>query len=311
MLSKDSTYRGRFAPSPTGPLHFGSLYTAVASYLQAKANDGKWLLRIDDLDSFRCKAEYTNKILHTLEQYQLEWDESVFYQRSRYDAYQQALNTLEQQNILYPCQCSRKDLSERHVRNGIYDGYCLNHPIIPNKAYSVRLKLPQTNISFTDAVQGTTQQRLQAQVGDFIMFRKDEIHAYHLAVVLDDHEQNITQVLRGYDLLHSTYRQIFLQQLLNIPTPDYAHIPVVNGPGGAKLSKQTFAEDVSLSPVRQTLISVLTHLSLKPPKELLTYRPHEILKWAVRHWSLKNISPETAIPFNHSLIGLYVITLFQ
>ncbi len=164
---------------------------------------------------------------------------------------------------------------------------------------SLRIKLPQTTISFIDTIQGETEQQLIKQVGDFVMFRKDHVYAYHLAVVLDDHEQGITEVLRGYDLLDSTYRQILLQQLLKIQTPKYAHIPVINGADGAKLSKQTFADDVSLLPIEQTLLRVFEHLNLKPPKELSQSQPREILQWGINHWSLDNIQAETCIPFHH------------
>ena len=297
MPLKDSSYRGRFAPSPTGPLHFGSLYTAVASYLQARSKNGKWLLRIDDLDPFRCKSEYTTQILNTLEQYKLEWDESVFYQSSRCNAYQQALNRLQQLNLLYPCQCSRKGLAARHVKDGVYDGYCLTHDTNPNTASSLQIRLPNTKLSFFDAVQGQTIQDLKQCVGDFVMFRKDQVYAYHLAVILDDQAQDITEVLRGHDLLDSTYRQIHLQQLLNVPTPNYAHIPVISGLDGAKLSKQTFAEDVSISPPRETLINVFKHLNLNPPSELVSHDLQTILEWGTNNWSLDKVQDLTSIQF--------------
>ncbi len=295
MINISSGYRGRFAPSPTGPLHFGSLYTAVASFLQARSNDGQWLVRIDDLDPFRSKQEYSSLILKTLEQYHLAWDEDVFYQSSRHEAYSQALNTLKQQQLLYPCQCSRKDLAKRLFKNNLYDGYCLKHKPPANIATSLRIKLSNKSITLKDIVQGTSQQNLAKQVGDFIIFRKDHIYAYHLAVVLDDHEQKITDVLRGYDLLDSTYRQIYLQQRLQIETPTYAHIPVISGADGAKLSKQTFASDVSLSPVRETLVNVLRHLNLNPPKELTASTPVDILNWAISEWSLTKIEPKASI----------------
>lgn len=273
------------------------MYTAVASFLQAKSNNGQWLLRIDDLDTSRCKTEYTRRIIHTLETYGLEWDGAIFYQSTRGDAYRYALSALQEQKLLYPCECSRKDLLGRHARNGVYDGYCLNHPTHPLKETTLRLKLPNKTIGFVDAVQGATEQDLVKHVGDFVMRRKDKVHAYHLAVVLDDAEQGITEVLRGYDLLDSTYRQIFLQQLLGINTPSYAHIPVINGPDGAKLSKQTFADDVLLLPINATLVNVLRHLNLNPPKELALSTPNDILQWGIKHWSLSNITPTPSIYF--------------
>jgi len=292
----DLGYRGRFAPSPTGPLHFGSLYTAVASFLQARSNAGKWLVRIDDLDPFRCKQQYSTTILNTLEQYGLTWDEQVFYQSSRHDAYKSALDELTQRQLLYPCQCSRKDLANRQCHN-IYDGYCLTHTLEANQPTSLRIKLPNESVCLTDLVQGTSKQDLKKHVGDFVMFRKDFVYAYHLAVVLDDHTQGITEVLRGHDLLNSTYRQIYLQQLFQLNTPYYAHIPVISDANGAKLSKQTFASDVSLSPVRETLINVLEHLNLSPPTALLESKPADILNWGVENWSLNKITPTNSIFF--------------
>ena len=290
-------YRGRFAPSPTGPLHIGSLYTAVASFLQARAQHGKWLLRIDDLDPFRCKASYSQKILHTLERYGLHWDEQVLYQSSQHGSYREALNLLRQQKYLYPCVCSRKDLTQRQLSNGVYDQHCLNQPLSNSQAYAMRIKLNADNTFFEDLVQGAQQQSLKKQVGDFIVFRKDQVFAYHLAVVVDDNKQQVTEVLRGYDLLDSTFRQIYLQHLLGIEQVNYAHIPTINDSTGAKLSKQTFASDISLSPVRQTLIRVLDYLNLNPPKELLDLEPDAILNWATNEWSISKIKPQKSIDF--------------
>lgn len=295
MVNLNSSYRGRFAPSPTGPLHFGSLYTAVASFLQARSNKGQWLVRIDDLDPFRSKQEYSTLILKTLEQYSLTWDEDVFYQSSRQEAYRHALNDLNQHQLLYPCQCSRKDLAKRLIKNNIYDGYCLNNKPTADVATSLRIKVSGESITLKDLVQGTSQQNLTKQLGDFVIFRKDHVYAYHLAVVLDDHEQNISDILRGYDLLDSTYRQIYLQQQLQIATPSYAHIPVISGADGAKLSKQTFASDISLAPVRETLVNVLAHLNLNPPKELIACTPIEILDWAINQWSLDKLQAKDSI----------------
>jgi len=295
LTTKKTDYRGRFAPSPTGPLHMGSLYTAVASFLQARAMHGQWLLRIDDLDPFRCKATYSQQILHTLELYGLYWDEQVLYQNKRHDSYRAALDNLQQQDLLYSCQCSRKDLAQRQLTHGVYDQHCLNQPHSATQAYALRIKLNADRISFNDKVQGLQQQSLKKQVGDFILFRKDQVFAYHLAVAVDDNAQQVNEVLRGYDLLDSTYRQIFLQQLLGIEPPNYAHIPTINDRSGVKLSKQTFAPDISLLPVRQTLIHVLSYLNLKPPKELFDLEPSAILNWATDKWSLSKIKPKASI----------------
>jgi len=297
LVVLDSAYRGRFAPSPTGPLHYGSLYTAVASFLQARSKGGKWLVRIDDLDPVRCKQKYSSKILSTLEQYGLTWDEAVFYQHSRQDVYSRALDQLAERQLLYPCQCSRKVLANRGVLAGVYDGYCLTHTPIPNQPSALRIRLANKQISLTDAVQGLSQQDLRTHVGDFVMFRKDQVYSYHLAVILDDDTQGVTEVLRGHDLLDSTYRQIHLQQLLHMQTPKYAHIPVISDANGIKLSKQTYASDISLSPVKETLINTFGHLNLNPPRELLASNMADILNWGVKHWSLERIQPKEALSF--------------
>lgn len=289
-------YKGRFAPSPTGPLHLGSLYTAVASYLQAKANNGAWLLRIDDLDPLRCHQKHSDLILKTLEKFGLEWDESVFFQHSRATAYQEALNLLKSNNLIYPCSCSRKQLQRRNANDNslIYDQHCLLHPP-SNSTTAQRVHLPKTKLSYNDLVQGIIEQDLKNTVGDFIVSRKDHIFAYHLAVVVDDEKQGITEILRGYDLMESTPRQILLQQLLGFVTPKYAHIPVISHSDGAKLSKQTFADDVSQLSAPNILIRVLHFLNLEPPKELLKATPQQILDWATEHWTLSLIKKQASI----------------
>lgn len=291
-----SKYKGRFAPSPTGPLHFGSLYTAVASYLQAKSHNGTWLLRIDDLDPLRCHQKYSDLILRTLEKFGLEWDESVFYQHARAKAYQGALDLLINKNLIYSCSCSRKQLQHRNTNNNslVYDRHCLQHP--PSSTTTAqRLQLSQTKLSYTDLIQGNIDQDLKNTVGDFIVLRKDKIFAYHLAVAVDDDEQGITDILRGYDLIDSTPRQILLQQLLGFTTPNYAHIPVITHSDGAKLSKQTFADDVSQLPAPKTLIRVLNYLNLQPPTELMKGTVQHILDWALEHWTLSLIKKQASI----------------
>ncbi len=294
-VTPDNWYRGRFAPSPTGPLHIGSLYTAVASFIDARANHGQWLLRIDDLDPLRCKAEHTSHILKTLEQYALYWDGDIFYQHARHHAYQHALDNLRSLSLTYPCACSRKELAQRHINKGVYDAYCYNHPPSAQQASAIRIKLLSDSISFNDHIQGRITQSLKNDVGDFIIHRKDNIASYHLAVALDDAEQRITHVVRGHDLLDSTARQIYLQQQLNLTQPNYAHIPILSDIHGDKLSKRTGAEDVALLAVNPTLIKVLGYLNFQPPAELVTYTGSEILDWAVSHWSMANIKPNASL----------------
>lgn len=298
--TSDSWYRGRFAPSPTGPLHIGSLYTAVASFIDARAHNGQWLLRIDDLDPLRCKSEHASQILKTLEQYALYWDEDVFYQQTRYPDYQYALDNLRDQSLVYPCRCSRKELEKRHINKGIYDAYCFKHPPSSQQASAMRIKLLSDSISFNDQVQGPITQSLKSDVGDFIIYRKDKIASYHLAVALDDAEQRITHIVRGHDLLDSTARQIYLQQQLHLSQPNYAHIPVLSDINGDKLSKRTGAEDVALLGVNHTLIKILGYLNFQPPAELVTYTGSEILDWAINHWSMANIKPRATLTIpNH------------
>lgn len=289
-------YRGRFAPSPTGPLHYGSLYTAVASFLQARSKHGQWVLRIDDLDPFRCKPQYSHKILSTLERYGLHWDEEVLYQSKRHATYKEAFLDLQQKKYLYRCQCSRKVLAKRQLNHGIYDQYCLNHPPPKQQASAYRIKVDTDVVSFVDLIQGECQQKLKEQLGDFVIYRKDQVYAYHLAVILDDDEQNISEVLRGYDLLDSSYRQVFLQRILQLNTPHYAHIPVISAPNGIKLSKQTFAADIALAPVKETLIKVFSHLNLNPDGDLIDLTPSEILSWGAQQWAIDKIKPLSSIP---------------
>jgi glutamyl-Q tRNA(Asp) synthetase len=225
----------------------------------------------------------------------LTWDEPVFYQSTRHGAYKEALNELEQGGFIYTCNCSRKSLLERQVVNGIYDQHCLNAQSKPTLPYALRIKLPINALSFQDQIQGDIEQDLIQEVGDFVVLRKDNIAAYHLAVSLDDHEQQITEVLRGYDLLASTPRQIMLQQMLQLNTPNYAHIPVINHADGSKLSKQTFAQDISLSPVKQTLINAFLCLNMHPPEDLIDASIESILNWGIQHWSLANIKQQASI----------------
>ncbi|PCI20935.1 MAG: tRNA glutamyl-Q(34) synthetase GluQRS [Piscirickettsiaceae bacterium] len=294
-----SSYRGRFAPSPTGPLHLGSLYTAVASYCQARANKGYWLVRMDDLDSTRCRSTYASQILNSLECFGLHYDESILYQSTRSEAYQDALSTLNTKGLTYPCDCSRKELQQRLQSNpsNIYDGHCLIHPPT-NNLVSIRLSVNKQRINFEDQIQGTNTWQLNENLGDFIIYRKDKIFSYHLATCIDDEEQRISDVLRGNDLLESTAGQIYIQQQLRLNTPKYTHIPVIVDKTGAKLSKQTFATDVSQLNIEKTLLRVLTLLQLAPPSYLAKCNKHEILNWAVAHWSLDQLKKRETLQEN-------------
>lgn len=233
-------YRGRFAPSPTGPLHFGSLIAAVASFADARASSGTWLVRMEDLDRPREIPGAARQILDTLAAFGLRWDGEVLYQSTRAEAYEEALRRLAALDLTYPCGCSRSQVaaSGRPGAEGpIYPGTCRSGlpPGRPQRALRLRTEGPE--IRFRDQIQGPQAQMVAESVGDFVVRRADGIQAYHLAVVLDDAWQGITQVVRGADLLASTPRQILLQRALGLPTPAYAHVPLALGPDGRKLSK--------------------------------------------------------------------------
>lgn len=250
MLLSDANYRGRFAPSPTGPLHFGSLVAALASCLDARAHGGEWRVRMEDVDAPRCVKGADAAILHTLEIFGFEWDGEVLYQSRRGDAYRAAFDILRERGHVFPCACTRKQLegSARAIDGGqLYDGRCRDG--LPSGAVprAWRVRVPDAGeTGFTDAVQGAIVQQLRRDVGDFVVLRADGVFAYQLAVVVDDAEQRITHIVRGADLLDSTPRQIYLQQLLGYALPRYAHVPVAVDASGEKLSKQTLAAPVDV-----------------------------------------------------------------
>jgi len=284
VLDKQS-YIGRFAPSPTGPLHFGSLYTALAGFLQARSQQGLWLLRIDDLDTPRNIKGSTDSILKTLDAFGLHWDGSVAYQSQFLDVYHEILDQLVKDKLIYPCTCSRKTLT------AIYSGVCRGKQALPDSSYSYRIKTDNRLISFKDELQGLISHNMAEQHGDFILKRKDQIIAYQFAVVIDDDRQHINHVVRGYDLLDSTPRQIYLQQILGLVTPDYMHVPVIIDEQGYKLSKQTRATAVDLKKPHAVIFELLTLLRQNPPSELQHAPSNELLGWAIEHWNpalLKN-----------------------
>jgi glutamyl-Q tRNA(Asp) synthetase len=288
-ITPKPTYRGRFAPSPTGPLHLGSLFTALAGFLEARASNGQWLLRIDDVDPYRTAPGATDRIMGTLEALQLYWDGPVFYQSQRAEAYRAALADLNSEGLVYPCICSRKELAESGS-GPVYPGFCRNRaPESHSRLQSFRILTEGARMSFEDRVQGRTEQDLETEVGDFILFRRDQVYAYHLATVLDDAEQGITEVLRGMDLLDSTPRQIYLQQHLGLPEPGYAHIPILADPSGQKLSKQTFAPEAETRNPGGLLFHLLGLLNQNPPAELALAPPEDVLDWAIAHWQLDRL----------------------
>ncbi len=276
---------GRFAPSPTGPLHFGSVVSAVASFLDVRAQGGRWLLRIDDLDPPRIEAGAAERILITLETLALFWDGAVVYQSARSEAYAQALAQLTALGKLYVCHCSRKDIGV-----GPYPGTCRAGNGSAN-AGAWRVRVDDQPICIADCVQGAYVQNLAQHCGDFVVRRADGIFAYHLAAVVDDAWSGVTQITRGSDLLESTPRQVHLQRLLGLPTPRYAHLPVVLDADGAKLSKQTYAPAIDAGNTHRALFEALAFLGLAPPAELRGAAAEQLLVWALPQWRLSALAP--------------------
>jgi glutamyl-Q tRNA(Asp) synthetase len=287
--------RGRFAPSPTGPLHFGSLVAAVGSYLSAKAQGGKWHVRIEDLDTPRNVPGAADDILRTLDAFGLQWDGPVVYQAARLDAYRAALDQLRSMGAIYPCACSRREIADSitagEARGVIYPGTCRNGLAAGRTARAERVRVGGAVISFEDRIQGVIASNLEAESGDFVVKRADGPFAYQLAVVVDDADAGITEIVRGADLLDSTPRQIWLQQKLGVPTPRYAHIPVVTDRNGDKLSKQSAAPRVDRRAPLEAIRAALKFLGQPLPNSDEGRKPREMLDWAIAHFSEGAIPP--------------------
>jgi glutamyl-Q tRNA(Asp) synthetase len=290
-------YVGRFAPSPTGPLHFGSLVAAVASYLQARSCRGRWLLRIEDIDPPRERRGAADAIVRALDTYGFEWDGPVLYQSRNTAQHRAAIERLLDEGRAYPCGCSRQRLATapQGPLGRIYPGTCRAGS---NSRYgtAVRLKTDNEPVAFVDLVQGRQQQRLESESGDFIILRRDKLVAYHLAVVVDDFAQGVSQVVRGVDLLESTPRQIHLQRVLGYPTPGYAHIPVVVNRAGQKLSKTTGAGEVPLGRIAPVLCAALRALRQPVPPELSSAGLPTIWAWAAKNWTLETMIGQRSMP---------------
>ncbi|MDP2830111.1 MAG: tRNA glutamyl-Q(34) synthetase GluQRS [Sulfuricellaceae bacterium] len=287
-----SVYRGRFAPSPTGPLHFGSMVAAVGSYLDAKSQGGQWLLRMEDLDPPRVVAGAADNILRTLEAFGLGWDGETMWQSRRGKAYQAALDELRRQSLVYPCNCSRREISDSSLGSPsglVYPGLCRHGLRGGRNEHALRVLTHDEPVIFVDRLQGEISQHIEREVGDFVLRRADDLVAYQLAVVVDDGEQQITDVVRGADILDSTPRQIYLQQLLGLPLPNYLHLPVALNEAGEKLSKQTLAAPVDANRPVETLMQVLLFLGQHPPPDLAIEGVERMLTWAVTHWDVNNI----------------------
>ena len=300
-------YRGRFAPSPTGPLHAGSLVAALGSWLDARQNQGKWLLRIEDLDAPRCIPGSDQEILRQLQSCGLFWDEEPTWQSIRQERYKKALECLNELQIIYPCACSRQSIASALEARGVitprnqemvYPGSCRPHEILsypeknsPLAEVAWRLALPaDLNIEFEDLALGKQSQNLNREVGDFVLRRRDGIFTYQLAVVVDDAEQVITHIVRGADLLNNTARQIHLQRVLGYGTPSYLHLPLVLDEHGEKLSKQTLASAIHTENAQQALQELrkaAKHLGLR---DLPDGKETSIAEWllaATQAWSRK------------------------
>jgi glutamyl-Q tRNA(Asp) synthetase len=290
-------YRGRFAPTPSGPLHFGSLVAAVGSFLDARANHGTWLVRIEDLDPPRVKPGAADEILRALDEFGLHWDGPVMRQSERAAAYAAAIGRLARQRVLRECPCSRAVLAAlpENQSHPPAAGDELFHPrecvapaagSTPAPGYALRLRVPPGSVSFEDRSLGPQSIDVARTVGDFVLRRRDGLYAYQLAVVVDDAEQGITDIVRGCDLLASTARQVLLQRALCLPTPRYLHLPLAVDDRGFKLSKSEAAPAVGAHEPSRQLVAVLRFLGQAPPGEMERAQTGEFLAWAIAHWRL-------------------------
>lgn len=277
-----AAYVGRFAPSPTGPLHFGSLIGALASFLDARANGGAWLIRIEDIDPPREMAGAAATILDCLENHGLQPDAPVIYQSCHLQRYYAAVQRLIDGGHAFYCTCSRASLAGHSV----YPGHCRERREQPAEPHAIRLRVWPGQVAFDDLVQGRIVQDVGREVGDFVIWRKEDLPAYQLAVVLDDALQGVTRVIRGSDLLDNTPRQILLRERLALPPLEYAHVPVIANPAGQKLSKQTFAPALNKSQAPLNLRAALAFLAQPAPPPLAI---GELLGWATEHWQPRRI----------------------
>ncbi|MBD8009371.1 tRNA glutamyl-Q(34) synthetase GluQRS [Acinetobacter sp. Sa1BUA6] len=280
-------YVGRFAPSPTGPLHFGSLITAIASYCDAKANHGKWLVRIEDTDIPRIYPGSEEHILRAVDAFQLEPDAEIIFQKDRLDIYEDVIQQLRQQGLVYACQCTRKMLGSNHI----YQDTCRNLGLA-FEHQAIRLKVEDVEICFEDRLQGRHCSELKKDLGDFVLKRRDGIINYQLAVVVDDYLQGMTHVVRGADLLDNTERQIYLGQLLGYPRLSYMHLPLAMNDQGQKLSKQNLAQALDLTQAPQLLKQALQALH---QAEVDLDAPQRMLQQAVAQWDIDRIPHTTEL----------------
>ena len=288
-------YVGRFAPSPSGPLHFGSLLAACASYLEARVNSGRWLLRIEDIDPPREQAGAADQIIAALDAYGFRWDGPVLFQSQSHDAHIAALDALASRGLTYRCGCSRKDLAGAPTGplGVIYPGTCRDGCTADE--YAVRVRVDDTTVEFDDRLQGRQVQAMATESGDFIVRRRDRLIAYHLAVVVDDELHGVTDIVRGIDLMDSTPRQIYLQHCLGYAVPTYAHIPVAVHPDGDKLSKLTGAREIDVRDPSKVLLAALAALRVDTPTDIAGAPLQTIWDWAFEHWDMARLAGQVSI----------------
>ena len=302
-MPKQAPYIGRFAPSPTGPLHLGSLAAAVGSFLDAKTHGGQWLLRIEDIDEGRCDTASVKHIEHTLIRHDLQWQGEVWVQSERHSFYEAALKRLSMLNLTYPCACTRKEIDEANAlrepgENRIYPGTCRHGMPAGREARAMRFRCPTEPVQWQDHRMGHFIDDLNASSGDFVLKRGDGYWAYHLVVVVDDLQQQIGQVIRGADLLEMTTRQQALCVLLGQAAPDYGHLPLAVTAPGQKLSKQNHAADIRQQPAAISMSAALTLLGHPPPPSLRGAGCQELLSWALQHWQLAQVPKQREVPIN-------------
>lgn len=298
MATIKPNYSGRFAPSPTGPLHFGSMIAAVGSFLDARAHGGQWLVRMEDIDQSRTVPGVADTILRTLEALGMAWDGEVLYQSQRDDIYRAALAILQKRKKIYPCACSRREIADSAVGGidgPVYPGTCRSGLLAGRAARAERVLTRGAKIEFTDAIQGKVVHNIERQIGDYVVKRADGAYAYQLAVVADDAAQGITDVVRGADLLDSTPRQIYLQQLLGYPTPRYAHLPVAVNVMGEKLSKQTLAAPITPENPVAILNAALVFLGQDAIADCAPQDTKSFWKRAIAGWHLDRVPQQRTL----------------
>jgi glutamyl-Q tRNA(Asp) synthetase len=299
MATTNRQYCGRFAPTPSGPLHFGSLVAAVGSYLEARSRRGEWHLRIDDLDPLRVAPGATDAILRTLEGLGFQWDGAVLFQSQRTAAYHAALHELRNGGAIYPCGCSRSEIDAIATRGSegpVYPGTCRDGMSPERRARTWRMRLEQAQVDFEDQLLGLQRIDLVRDAGDFAVYRADGVYAFHLASSVDDAELAMTDIVRGVDLLESSARQIYVMSVLGWAPPRYAHLPIAVDQGGVKLSKQTGAQPVSAEQPVATLCAVLRFLKQTVPAQLERASLEQLWAHAIDHWDLSRVGASRSAP---------------